>query len=151
MRPIRYIIEFRDHCRAPQTGHVDWAGASVEAQIRAAQQRGDFDDLPGKGKPLDLRDVDDPDWWVKGLLRREGIEPGTLVHPTIALRREADGFPESLAELTEEGEVRAVLADFNARVVAEWRRPAAGPSLPVVARQVDVDDLVERWRDLRSR
>jgi hypothetical protein len=55
-----------------------------------------------------------------------------------------------LAELTEEGEVRAVLADFNARVVAQWRRPVVGPSLPVVARQVDVDDLVERWRDLGS-
>ena len=123
---------------------------SVEAQIRAAQERGDFDNLPGAGKPLELPAVHDPDWWVKSYVRREGIDTSALVHPTIALRREADTFPESLADLTSEEQVRAVLEDFNRRVVAEWRRPTAGPSLPVVARQVEVEPLVERWRALRS-
>ena len=122
----------------------------VEAQIRAAQARGDFDDLPGKGKPLDLPEVHDPDWWVKSYIRREGIDTSVLVHPTVALRREADTFPESLAVLTSEEQVRAVLEDFNRRVVAEWRRTMTGPSVPVVARQVAVDPLVERWRVLRA-
>jgi len=123
---------------------------NVEAQIRAAQERGDFDDLPGAGKPLELPSVYDPDWWVKSYVRREGIDTSALVHPTIALRREADTFPESLAELTSEEQVRAVLEDFNQRVVAEWRRPVAGPSLPVVARQVVVESMVEGWRALRA-
>ena len=122
----------------------------VEAQIRAAQERGDFDDLPGKGKPLRLPSVHDPDWWVKSYVQREGIDTSELVHPTIKLRREADAFPESLAEVTGEDQVRAVLEDFNRRVAAEWRRPMSGPSLPVVARQVDVEPLVERWRALRA-
>jgi hypothetical protein len=122
----------------------------VEAQIRAAQERGDFDNLPGAGKPLELPAVYDPDWWVKSYVRREGIDTSALVHPTIALRREADTFPESLVELTREEQVRAVLEDFNQRVVAEWRRPVAGPSLPVVARQVAVEPLVERWRAFRA-
>ena len=122
----------------------------VEAQIRAAQERGDFDDLPGKGKPLDLPEVHDPDWWVKSYVRREGIDTSALVHPTIALRREADTFPEALAVLTSEEQVRAVLEDFNRRVVAEWRRTMTGPSVPVVARQVAVEPLVERWRVLRA-
>ena len=125
-------------------------GPNVEAQIRAAQERGDFDDLPGAGKPLDLPEVHDPDWWVKSYVRREGIDTSALVHPTIALRREAGSFPESLANLTREDQVRAVLEDFNRRVTAEWRRPVAGPSLPVVARQVAVEPLVERWRALRA-
>ncbi|HWI64586.1 MAG TPA: DUF1992 domain-containing protein [Symbiobacteriaceae bacterium] len=30
----------------------------MEQVIQEAQQRGDFDDLPGKGKPLNLRDSD---------------------------------------------------------------------------------------------
>jgi len=122
---------------------------NVEAQIRAAQERGDFDNLPGKGKPLHLPEVYDPYWWVKSYVRREGIDTSALVHPTIALRREADTFPESLAVLTTEEQVRAVLEDFNRRVVAEWRRPMTGPSLPVVARQVAVEPMVERWRELR--
>jgi hypothetical protein len=120
----------------------------VEAQIRAAQARGDFDDLPGKGKPLKLPAVHDPNWWIKSYVQREGIDTSALVHPTIALRREAETFPESLAELTSEDQVRAVLEDFNRRVVAEWRRPLAGPSLPVVARQVAVESMIERWRAL---
>ena len=123
---------------------------NVEAQIRAAQERGDFDDLPGAGKPLKLPAVHDPDWWVKSYVQREGIDTSALVHPTIALRREADTFPESLVVLTSEEQVRAVLEDFNRRVTTEWRRPMAGPSLPVVARQVAVEPLVERWRALRA-
>ena len=123
---------------------------NVEAQIRAAQARGDFDDLPGKGKPLKLPEVYDPNWWIKSYVQREGIDTSALAHPTIALRREADTFPESLAVLTTEEQVRAVLEDFNRRVVAEWRRPVSGPSLPVVARQVAVDPMIERWRALRA-
>jgi Domain of unknown function (DUF1992) len=125
-------------------------GPDIEAQIRAAQARGDFDDLPGKGKPLRLPEVHDPDWWIKSKLRREGVDTSVLVHPTIALRREADTFPESLGELTTEEQVRAVLDDFNRRVVAEWRRPTTGPTLPVAARQVAVEPMLERWRALRA-
>jgi hypothetical protein len=124
---------------------------SVEQQIRAAQARGAFDNLPGAGKPLDLGDADDPDWWIKSLVRREKIDTSLLLHPTIALRREADTFPESLAGLQTENQVRAVLDDFNERVRAEWRRPASGPSLPVVARQVAVEPMLGRWRELRER
>src|SRR4051812_5762566 len=134
---------------AGQAGCVD-GRPDVEAQIRAAQERGDFDDLPGKGKPLKLPEVHDPDWWIKSFVQREGIDTSALVHPTIALRREADAFPESLADLAVEERVRAVLEDFNRRVVAEWRRPLAGPSLPVVARQVAVEPMIDRWRALRA-
>jgi hypothetical protein len=40
----------------------------VEKQIREAQERGEFDNLPGAGKPLRGIDADrdDPDWWVGG-------------------------------------------------------------------------------------
>jgi hypothetical protein len=128
---------------------MEFGRPSVEDKIREAQARGVFDDLPGKGKPLRLSD--DPDWWVKSLMQREQIDTSVLVHPTVALRREADGFPESLAELTNEDQVRAVLTDFNARVVAEWRRPAVGPTPPIAARQVAVEPMVDRWRALRDR
>jgi hypothetical protein len=123
---------------------------SAEKKIRAAQARGEFDNLPGAGKPLKIQDLNDPDWFVKSLIRREQIDPEVLVHPTIALRREAESFPASLVELTSEAQVRAVLEDFNERVKAEWRRPMVGPSLPVVARRVPVEAMVDRWRELRA-
>ncbi|WP_088316886.1 DUF1992 domain-containing protein [Kineosporia sp. R_H_3] len=129
---------------------MEWGRPSVEDTIRAAIARGEFDDLPGKGKPLRLSDVNDPDWWVKAYLKRENIDTSVLVHPTIALRREADTFPGSLVELTTPDQVRAVLADYNRRVVEEWRRPAVGPTVPVAARQVDVEAMVGRWQALRD-
>jgi hypothetical protein len=124
---------------------------SVEDKIRDAQKRGAFDNLPGAGKPLDLGDLNDPNWFVKSLIKREKIDPSELAHPTIRLRREAESFPASLADLRKETDVRAVLEDFNERVKAEWRRPAVGPSLPVIARTVNVDRLVERWRENKER
>jgi hypothetical protein len=43
-----------------------------------------------------------------------------------------------------------VLDDFNERVRADWRRPGVGKGTPVIARPVDVDQMVERWKALRT-
>ncbi|MEV4218944.1 DUF1992 domain-containing protein [Nonomuraea sp. NPDC049725] len=38
----------------------------VDRQIREAQERGEFDDLPGAGKPLPGADKPyDEHWWIK--------------------------------------------------------------------------------------
>jgi hypothetical protein len=122
---------------------------AVDRAIREATERGAFDNLPGAGKPLPLRNTGDADWWLKELVVREGISGGDIVSPTVALRREADGFPVSLLDLPSEDAVRRVLTDFNDRVAADWRRPGVGKGSPVVARRVDVEALVTRWHELR--
>ena len=56
----------------------------VDHQVRAAMARGEFDNLPGAGKPLKLPDVHDPDWFVKRLIEREkitGVLPPALRVP----------------------------------------------------------------------
>ncbi len=126
------------------------SGNWIEDKIRQAIARGDFDNLPGAGKPLHLSDVDDPDWWVKQLAKREGLDFSAAVPTVIALRRERDTFPDSLDDLATEESVRAVLSDYNRRVVEDRRRPALGRGLPIVARLVDVDDMVEQWRARRG-
>ena len=118
---------------------------AVDRAIREAAERGAFDDLPGAGKPLPMRNTGDPDWWLKDLMVREGITGSELLPPAVALRREADGFPESLRGLPDESAVRRVLDDFNARVEADWRRPGIGKGTPIVARRVDVEALVAEW------
>ena len=125
----------------------------VEKAIREAQERGEFDNLPGAGKPLrSLGDPehDDPDWWVKGLVERENLDLSGAMSPSMALRKEAASFPESLLDLRTEQGVRAVLDDYNHRVRVDRLRPAVGPRSPVWARIVDADEMVGRWRVLRE-
>src|SRR5215207_7741046 len=59
----------------------------VEKAIREAQERGEFDDLPGAGKPLpDLGDPDDPLWWLRRKAEREQLDLSPALPPRPALR-----------------------------------------------------------------
>ena len=118
----------------------------VDLQVQEAMRRGEFDDLPGAGKPLDLPDKHDPDWWVKQLIEREKI---TGVAPAaIGLRKEDAELDAVLdREATADG-VRRVVADFNARVVDARRQLTGGP--PVITPTRDVDVEVTRWDERRT-
>ncbi len=121
----------------------------IDRLIREAQDRGEFDNLPGAGKPLDLSDADDPEWWAKRKIKEEKLDPSELLPPTLQLRRERQGFPESLEDVRDEAAVRAVLEDFNNRVRRDLLAPGLGPMSQVLARTVDVEDMIGRWRRLR--
>ncbi|MFO7274213.1 MAG: DUF1992 domain-containing protein [Symbiobacteriaceae bacterium] len=67
----------REKAPAPQKFTVGW----MEEIIQEAMRRGEFDNLPGKGKPLDLR-KDEPDpyaregsWLVNRILRENKAAP----------------------------------------------------------------------------
>ncbi|MFQ6171772.1 DUF1992 domain-containing protein [Oryzobacter sp. R7] len=122
----------------------------VERAIREAQERGEFDDLPGAGRPLDLGDPDDPLWWVRRKLAAEGLDLSAVVPAAVALRKEAAGFPESLVELRTELSVREVLDDYNRRVRRDRLRPPERGMPQLLAPTVDVEEMVVRWRALRA-
>ena len=123
----------------------------ADRAIREAIERGEFDGLPGAGKPLtNLGDPDDALWWVRRLAEREQLDFSAALPPAIALRKEAAGFPESLQDLRTEAAVREVLEDFNRRVRRDRLRPPE-PGMPqLIAPTVDVNSLVEQWRLLRA-
>ncbi|MET7968525.1 DUF1992 domain-containing protein [Micromonospora sp. NPDC005305] len=123
--------------------------AAVEAQIRSAQQRGEFDNLPGAGKPIPGRDLPyDEGWWIRSFLEREQL-PGDLLLPTpLQLRRRIEKLPDEVRDLPTEESVRAYLAALNTEVVA-WLRTPTGPR--VVVRPVNADDVVRDWRAARER
>jgi hypothetical protein len=124
--------------------------SAVEKAIREAQERGDFDNLPGAGKPLDLRDANDPDWWIKRYAARENLDLGGALPGALALRKEGATYPASLIDVTTEQNVREIIEDYNRRVLADRLRPAVGKLPPMLAKTLDVDEMVEAWRRLRQ-
>ncbi|RFA10212.1 molecular chaperone DnaJ [Subtercola boreus] len=119
----------------------------VEVSIQQAMRRGDFDNLPGAGKPLrNLHDAYDPNWWIKQKIERENITG--LGPPALTLRSENAGLDERLDAAPSEKRVRELLDDFNARVVEARRQLKGGP--PVVTPTRDVEAEVLRWRERRE-
>jgi hypothetical protein len=137
--------EFVDETRPAQ--RLEQQALWVDAQIRHAMARGEFDDLPGAGKPIEgIGDTHDPEWWVKNLIKREQLSG--LGPPAILLRKEDAELNDRLDRVSAEAEVRRILADFNARVVDTRRQLRGGP--PVVTPTRDIDAEVEAWRERRS-
>lgn len=119
----------------------------IDRQIREAQERGDFDNLPGMGKPLpDRGELHDDDWWLKDLMRRENI---TGVLPTtLKLRKEIEELRETVSKKRTESSVRQLVNDLNERIVKARRGPVDGP--PVVLNTFDVEEVVQTWRRRRE-
>jgi len=118
----------------------------VDLQIRQAQERGEFDNLPGAGKPIEgLGGEHDPDWWLKKLVERERI---AVLPPSIALRKEDAELDDRLDRINVETDVRREVEDFNERVIRARYSLSAGP--PLVTMPRDVDETVAGWRERRA-
>ena len=121
--------------------------AFVETAIQQAIRRGDFDDLPGAGKPLEgLGDRHDPDWWIRRKIEQEQLRG--LGPPALMLRVEHAELDARLDALSHEDEVREHLDDFNRRVIEARRQLLGGP--PVVTPTRDVEAEIAAWRDRRA-
>ncbi|MEO6090084.1 MAG: DUF1992 domain-containing protein, partial [Umezawaea sp.] len=69
----------------------------IDRQIREAAERGEFDNLPGAGKPLPgLQGPVEEQWWLKGYLRREGLPSDVLLPTPLLLRKEVEALPETV-------------------------------------------------------
>ena len=142
-------VESRDRRtgRGAAAARIQQQHTWVDLQVQQAMERGDFDDLPGAGKPIgDLGAQHDPDWWVKQLIEREritGVLPAAL-----QLRKddaELDGRLDALASPTE---VRGEVEDFNARVLRARYTPVDGP--PLITMPRDVEETVAAWQERRA-
>ena len=134
----------RDAARTRIEHQTQW----VEQQLRTAMARGEFDDLPGAGKPIEgLGTEHDPDWWLKKLIERERIT-GVLPE-ALQLRKDDLELDALLDRQPNETHVRRELESFNRRVVEARRQLQGGP--PVVTRIRDVEAEIAAWRDRRRR
>ena len=96
--------------------------SAVEKAIREAQERGEFDNLPGAGEPLDLDDdrlVPEELRVAYRILRNAGFVP-----PEVDARREIGSVNELLRHAVDDATRRravARLALLNAKLEAEGR------------------------------
>lgn len=122
----------------------------IDQQILDAQRRGVFDDLPGAGKPLNLKPEPGGDYgqaWVRDYARREGVRPEEFLPTPLRLRRETEKLAEAVPDMRSEDEVRAAVSDLNRRIL-RWRKIPDGP--PVYVRLVNKDAMLAVWRDARA-
>jgi hypothetical protein len=128
--------------KPPGIGFGTW----VERQIREATERGEFDNLPGAGKPIaDLDKPHDELWWVKQKLRREHL---SWLPPTIALRKEAEEALLAASRAGSEDQVRRIVAVINRKILEGNRKAASGPPLDLMP--FDVERVVRTWRERRA-
>jgi hypothetical protein len=118
----------------------------IDRQIREAEARGDFDDLPGKGKPLPGLDrPGDPDWWIRQKAASGDLGTDALP-PTLKIRKDVEHLQQTLDALDDETAVRDHLDRLNTRIRDSLRVPV-GPPLPFGP--LDVEAAVTAWRSRR--
>lgn len=118
----------------------------IDRQIREAQERGEFENLPGKGKPIP--NLDRP-WditnWAAEMLRRENL---SILPPALELRRHVEREMAEIMELGHEVGVRKAVADLNEHIRATNKTIYEGPESLV--RPLDVEEVVARWKAARN-
>ena len=120
---------------------VSWE-SFVEQRIQAAQEAGEFDNLPGFGEPLpDFGDPTDELWWLKQKVRREELN---LIPPALLIRLDVEKTLRLIDSLTKESEVRHTLAALNERIRRANLAAVWGP--PSTTQPLDVERVVEDWR-----
>jgi Domain of unknown function (DUF1992) len=119
----------------------------VDQQIHEAAERGEFDNLPGAGKPLPRSNgADGGQAWLRDYLRREGVNTEEVLPEPLRLRKEAERLAESVHLLASEQHVREAVAELNERIM-KWRRIPLGP--PIFVALVDEQAMIIRWTEAR--
>jgi hypothetical protein len=111
----------------------------IDRQIREAQERGEFDDLPSAGKPLPgAGEALEEDWWIRRKVQEE--EGTTGLPPSLVLRKQAEtARARALAAATDE-EARSIIERMNAEILDALRKPLSGPPLNLMP--FDVGELL---------
>lgn len=128
--------------KPPGTSFESW----IDRQIEDARERGAFEHLPGHGEPLaNLGEADDPLWWAKQLVRREGL---SVLPASLEVRRLVERLWESLPKLRSERQVREALNAVNASIRKANRSAWQGP--PTTQAPLDEEEMLARWREVRE-
>lgn len=119
--------------------------ALTEQRIREAQDAGEFERLPGFGKPIPgIDEPHDENWWVRKKLEREQL---SALPPALEIRRDREQTLARLTTLGSEAEVRQSLTELNERIRKTHFSAVWGP--PADTLPVDIEAEVARWQATR--
>lgn len=118
----------------------------VEERIRKAQKKGEFDNLPGSGKPL----VFDDDRFVSEELRLayKILKNADLVPPEIGLKKEIKQTEELLAGMQDTSEKYRILNKLNFLIMK--LNSMRNTSIKLEMPQQYTEKLVERFGSSHS-
>lgn len=135
----------------------DWE-SSIEKQIRKAMEEGAFDNLPGKGKPIDLSEnpFEDPELrTVHRLLRNAGFAPAfieerkdidaTLARARTTLARAWNLYQQASPRFSEASwqravsEFRELVSELNQRIrLHNLKVPAVGFHRTIIDVEIEI-------------
>lgn len=121
----------------------------VDQAIREAMERGEFDNLPGAGKPLPQKDSSGDYFLARWSAQEESGRP--FLPMSLQLRKEAHDIRDRVSRERSEPKVRDLVDDLNVRISNEIRMPTSQP--PLAMRQLNADEIVADWaaeRDHRA-
>jgi hypothetical protein len=100
---------------AQPTGAVPLFQRLAEQRILEAQRNGEFDNLPGKGKPLELEDLS----WVPQDLRigYKVLKNAHVLPPEADLLKDIHTLEDLLKHVEDEGERRALAKSIQWKII----------------------------------
>lgn len=118
----------------------------AESRIAEALRAGQFDDLPGLGKPIPGLDEGwDETRWLREKLKAEGLR---AMPPAWAIRQWAREELAKLSEIDDEVVLRSRVEAFNAALVRHMRNALWGP--PVDVALIDPEEFIANRRAASS-
>ncbi len=118
----------------------------IDRQVREATERGEFDNLPGAGKPIpDLRTNQDELWWLRSLMKREGL---SMEPEALRVRKRLEETLVKIARQRTEDAVRRLVDGINADIADVNSTATWGPSSNLAP--LDGDEVVKRWQARRT-
>jgi len=113
----------------------------IEKRIKEAQERGEFDNLPGKGKPLNLEDDSNVPEELRiayKILKNAGYLP-----PEIELKKEIRQMEDMLADMPDEKERYRLIKKINLKITKLNMMGRKSPMLE--QNQIYYDKVVDKF------
>ncbi|MGI9516488.1 MAG: DUF1992 domain-containing protein [Pirellulaceae bacterium] len=117
----------------------------AEAKIEQAIKEGEFENLSGLGKPLNLDLTHDNEfWWLREKAKRENL---SVLPPALILKREVQMRFDRIMELDSAEQVRTAVMELNQWIIGANLKVLWGP--PSEVQPLQIDAVVQRWCEHR--